>query len=393
MRFQAAARAIRGTKDTQEDAWRVCDAKGDDAGEISVSDAGVALSNGGLLLVADGIGGHYGGDIASAITADTFVKQYFSAEGAARERLKHSLEAANRAVGEAQAREPGLKDMGATLVAAFLADGEMSFVSIGDSLILRFREGELHRVNEDHSYMEIADREALGSGDPAIWREVISRKGRDSITIAVLGRALEDFGHSPQIESRKILPGDVLILASDGLETLSWVQIQNFVRTLLPQGVGAIADGLIKAVDGIGSNRSYQDNATLIVVQADGAQLAPALATTEIEKPKPVTTTQIDSGAPVTAPSPAPASASAPARDSGQGGIGKIIAGLILAVIGIGAILYAAGKADLFRNGTTKFSSPAQEQGLQPRPALSPEADSPLPARAPKGGLSASPGG
>ncbi len=69
MKFQAAARAIRGSKDTQEDAWRVYDAKGGDAGEIAASDAGVTLSGGGLLLVADGIGGHYGGDVAAPVFA------------------------------------------------------------------------------------------------------------------------------------------------------------------------------------------------------------------------------------------------------------------------------------------------------------------------------------
>lgn len=133
MKFQAAARAIRGSKDTQEDAWRIYDAKGGDAGEIAASDAGVALSSGGLLLVADGIGGHYGGDVASAVTADTFVKTYFGGGGGTEERLKTSLGAANQAVADAQAKEPGLKDMGATLVAGVVDGDTLSFVSIGDS--------------------------------------------------------------------------------------------------------------------------------------------------------------------------------------------------------------------------------------------------------------------
>jgi protein phosphatase len=370
MKFQAAARAIRGSKDTQEDAFRVYDAKGGDAGEIAASDAGVALSGGGLLLVADGIGGHYGGDIASAITADTFIRTYFAGSGGAEERLKTSLNAANQAVADAQAKEPGLKDMGATLVAGFVENGKMSFVSIGDSLILRYREGELHRVNADHSYMEIADREALGSGDPALWRDVMTRKGRDSITIAVLGRSLEDFGHSPQIESRKVLSGDVLIFSSDGLETLTMVQIQNFVRTLLPQGVAAVADGLIKAVDGIGSNRNYQDNATLIVAQADGVQPARAAALSEKESAKTA----------ASAPKASAASAqvsSASINESARAGRwvpAKILLGLLLCLIGAGAILFATGKTDILR-GAVKLT-PAPEQGLQQRPVFTPESDS-----------------
>lgn len=386
MKFQAAARAIRGTKDTQEDAYRVCDAKGADASEVSASDTGVALSGGGLLLVADGIGGHYGGDVASAITADTFVKTYFAGGGDAHERLKTSLSAANQAIADAQAKEPGLKDMGATLVAGFVENGTMSFVSIGDSLILRYRDGELHRVNEDHSYMEIADREALGSGDPVLWRDVMTRKGRDSITIAVLGRSLEDFGHSPQIESRKILPGDLLIFASDGLETLSWVQIQNFVRTLLPQGVGAVADGLINAVAGIGGNRSYQDNATLIVAQADGPQPSRIVPAANKEPVQTIATTKIDAGSSVSAS----VAFSGDAQPSG-GAIGKILIAVLVAVIGAAALLFATGNGDFFRNSMTKFTPNAPERGLQQRPALTPEADSPLPQRAPKS-ASPSPG-
>lgn len=390
MKFQAAARAIRGSKDTQEDAFRVYDAKGGDAGEIAASDAGVALSGGGLLLVADGIGGHYGGDVASAITADTFVRTFFAGGGGAEERLKTSLNAANQAVAEAQTKEPGLKDMGATLVAGFVESGAMSFVSIGDSLILRYREGELHRVNEDHSYMEIADREALGSGDPVLWRDVMTRKGRDSITIAVLGRGLEDFGHSPQIESRKILPGDVLIFSSDGLETLTMVQIQNFVRTLLPQGVAAVADGLIKAVDGIGSNRNYQDNATLIVVQADGPQPSRTAAISEKESGK------TEASAPKTQSVPAaqtpPPAISAPAR-TGGGSAAKILLGLLLCVIGVVAILFATGNTGMLRSAVKLSPAPAQEQGLQQRPAPTAESDSQLPAQRTPKSNSQTPGG
>jgi serine/threonine protein phosphatase PrpC len=382
MKFQAAARAIRGSKDVQEDAFRVYDAKGGDAGEIAMSDAGVMLSGGALLLVADGIGGHHGGDIASAITADTFVKTYFAGSGGAEQRLKTSLIAANQAVADAQAKEPGLKDMGATLVAGFVESGTMSFVSVGDSLILRYREGELHRVNADHSYMEIADREALGSGDPALWRDVMTRKGRDSITIAVLGRTLEDFGHSPQIESRKILPGDVMIFSSDGLETLTMVQIQNFIRELLPQGVAVVADGLIKAVNGIGGNRNYQDNATLVVVQADGAQPARTAAISEKEAGK------TEAAAPKTAAIPAQATSTAISESArtGRWVPAKILLGLVLCLAGVAAILFATGKTEMFRGSALKVA-PAPEQGLQQRPALAPDSDSLPPSQraAPKG--------
>jgi serine/threonine protein phosphatase PrpC len=452
MKFQAAARAIRGSKDTQEDAWRVYDAKGGDAGEIAASDAGVTLSGGGLLLVADGIGGHYGGDVASRITADVFVKTFFGNPGECEDRFTASLMAANQAVAAAQEKEPGLKDMGATLVAGHVHDGELCFVSIGDSLILRYRDDELHRVNADHSYMEIADREALGSGDPDRWRDVMTRKGRDSITIAVLGRSLEDFGHSPQIASRKILPGDLLIFSSDGLETLTMVQIQNFIRALLPRGVGAVADGLIRAVDGIGKNRNYQDNATLVVALAEEAPAATRLTTgaeRETAKTAPVVSASAPAAAPAAAPAPVPAPAAAPqaagpgagivtpaasakpvqsgsindAAKSGRWSPAKLLLGVAIGLLGVAAVLFATGKFNMFRAGQAKIEAPAvapankptpspiaapaasptpppvaapaaapppQERSLRPQPALTPDTDSP---QRPSQGISPNQGG
>jgi protein phosphatase len=402
MKFQAAARAIRGSKDTQEDAWRVYDAKGGDAGEIAASDAGVTLSGGGLLLVADGIGGHYGGDVASRITADVFVKTFFDNPGECANRFTASLTAANQAVAAAQEKEPGLKDMGATLVAGHVHDGELCFVSIGDSLILRYRDDELHRVNADHSYMEIADREALGSGDPNLWRDVMTRKGRDSITIAVLGRSLEDFGHSPQLASRKILPGDLLIFSSDGLETLTTVQIHNFIRALLPRGVGAVADGLIRAVDGIGKNRNYQDNATLVVVLAEDAPAATRLTTggeRESAKTAPVVSTSVSAPAPAQATAPqnaaAVATAAAPAKPapaqsggindaakSGRWSPAKLLLGVAIGLLGVAAVLFATGQFNMFRAGQAKIEVPASTPAAAPKasPAAVPKAS---PAAAP----------
>lgn len=382
MKFQAAARAIPGSKEVQEDAWRVYDAKGGDAGEIAASDAGVALSGGGLVLVADGIGGHHGGEVASAITGDTFVREFFATTGNAESRLKSALGAANTAVGDAQQKEPSLKDMGATLVSAYIEGDQMSFVSVGDSLILRYRDGELHRVNVDHSYLEIADREALGSDDRDLWRDVITRKGRDSITIAVLGRSLEDFGHSPQIATRKILPGDVMILSSDGLETLSMVQIQNFIRELLPRGVNAVADGLVKAVDGIGGNRNYQDNTTLVVVQADGVQPAKT-APTAINQPEPSKTAPL---APKTAPIAPAASPAAPAANpqksgsisssarSGKWGPAKFLLGVALGLIAVVAALYATGILNSLRPAPNTVNAPIRA----PAPASPPAGETVL---------------
>jgi serine/threonine protein phosphatase PrpC len=376
MKFQAAARAFIGSKETQEDARRVHDAKGGDAGEIAGSDTGVALTGGGLILVADGIGGHYGGDVASRVTADTFVKEFFAQGGNPEGRLKSALTAANDAIAEEQRKQPSLKDMGATLVTGFIEGDRLAFLSIGDSLILRYRDGELHRVNVDHSYLEIADREALGSNDRDIWRDVMSRKGRDSITIAVLGRPLEEFGHAPQIATRKIMPGDLMIFSSDGLETLSMVQIQNFIRELLPRGIEAVADGLIKAVEGIGGNRSYQDNATLVVVQAAdepaarttvGAAATPAPAVAEAAKTAPVTPKTAplppkqpaaEAAPPVPETPPQPQGAISSSARTGKWSPAKLVFGIAVGLLLVGAAALGYGLIGSFRSAPTTATTP-----------------------------------
>jgi hypothetical protein len=85
-----------------------------------------------------------------------------------------------------------------------------------------------------------------------------------------------------------MLADDVIIVASDGIETLDLVQLQNFMLRLRPSGAQGIADCLIRAVDGIGKTRSYQDNTTIVVVAAsEGAGMTrvarPAVQVTAAE--------------------------------------------------------------------------------------------------------------
>lgn len=267
MKLEVAARAIVGSKKPQQDAWRVLGARGADTGTGERGSS--VLPGGALVILADGIGGYAGGDVASKLACDNFGRTFFATSGDARNRLYQGLAAANQAIAKEKRERPDLSKMGSTLIGAYLDGDRMSFVSVGDSLLMRFRDDELHRVNRDHSYFDFVDRSALGTNDPKLWSAASLDKSRPALTIAVTGGTLEapDYEHSPQIETRHVQQGDVLIFASDGIETLNYVQIQNFVRALLPKGVGAVADGLIGAVEGIGANRDYQDNTTIVVVR------------------------------------------------------------------------------------------------------------------------------
>ncbi|MCK1489750.1 protein phosphatase 2C domain-containing protein [Bradyrhizobium sp. 180] len=270
MRLEISGRAIVGSKEPQQDSWRVFNARGEDITE-QARNGSVATGDGTLVIVADGIGGYAGGEIASRAACDAFAHAFFRHEGAAADRLAHALEVANMAIADEKRRNPALQEMGCTLIGVYFDQDRMTFVSVGDSLLLRSRDDEIHRVNFDHSYFDYLDRKVLGSNDPNRWSIAVSDpRQRASLTLAVTGGNLEsaEYGHRPQVATRPLLADDIIVAASDGIETLDLVQVQNFFYHLRSAGISGIADGLIGAVDGIGKNRSYQDNTTIVVVGA-----------------------------------------------------------------------------------------------------------------------------
>ena len=156
-----------------------------------------------LAAVADGMGGHIGGEVASRLAIEAAV----AAEGAAVERLR----AANAAVVGTALDKPRLAGMGTTMTLAIFSPGAVEIGHIGDSRAYLYREGALAQLTRDHSLM--ADMIASGELTPeqaAVhpFRSVITRAlGMESRV--VIDRVARD-----------LLPGDRLLLCSDGLTTM-----------------------------------------------------------------------------------------------------------------------------------------------------------------------------
>src|SRR5688572_18531629 len=212
MSFDIAARAILGKRSSQQDAWRVIDNRGTDLAD-KAANGSVSADNRTLVIVADGVGGYAGGEVASNLACDAFVNSFLKEQGSIDARLKAALGVANTAIGDAQRRHPDKKDMSTTFIGIYLDGDKMTFVSVGDSLLLRYRDEEIHRVNLDHSYADVLDRRMLGSGsaDPREWSVAINDDQRAAITLALSGGQLDraEYGHAPQIATRPLLPGDV----------------------------------------------------------------------------------------------------------------------------------------------------------------------------------------
>ena len=224
-----------------------------------------------LLLVADGMGGHVGGATASGLLRQTFVEAYPQTSGPIIDRLRTCLDEANAAIAAAVAENPALYSMGSTLVAAVVASEGLHWISVGDSPLWLFRAGQLERLNADHSMPPVrADLVATGR---MTAEEAAQDPRRHSLRSAVMG----DDVHLIDVSSQPVAlaRGDRLLLASDGLLTLSEQAIAAILEKTQDAPLEDSVAALIQAVEA--AEHPQQDNTTvLLYAPGGGAELAAA---------------------------------------------------------------------------------------------------------------------
>jgi protein phosphatase len=240
--FAYAIRADRGARSYQEDA------------------AAVRPYVGGLAAVlADGMGGHAGGAVASEVASTGFLGALLAATGDEPPRLAEALDLANIALAERAAGRPELRGMGCTLVGANFGPAGLEWISVGDSPLYLVRGGGIRRLNEDHSLAPELDRmAALGRMS---WDMAKIDPRRHVLRSALMGGEIEliDRSQAPLA----LEPGDVVILASDGIHTVTEAEIARLIGAAEAPEVAA--EALIAAVAAAGD--PHQDNVTLVVVR------------------------------------------------------------------------------------------------------------------------------
>jgi PPM family protein phosphatase len=258
--FEYASRASQGARSYQEDAAVVHTGAEDHRSPAAGRDAEALTA-----VLADGMGGHVGGALASATACDVFLRAYSASTGDVPGRLDEALKLANAAIGQCVEQNPALDGMGCTLIGTVFGPAGVEWVSVGDSPLFLLRQSEIVGLNEDHSLAPEIDK--LAAAGRMSWEDARADPRRHFLRSALTGADMEliDRSHRPLA----LEPGDVVILASDGIHTLGEPDILALVNANAESGCEAIADALLDAVQAAGD--PYQDNTTVVVVRVTSA--------------------------------------------------------------------------------------------------------------------------
>lgn len=165
----------------------------------------------GLFVVADGVGGHFGGEVASALAIETVrevVSHPKASQFTAREVINQSYEEASHRIFDRAIFEPNLQGMGTTMVMGYIREARLFIANVGDSRCYLYRKPYVWQITEDHSLINEQVRLGLMSEEQA--RKTI---GKNVITRSV-GFERDVF---PDIVEREVLAGDTFVFCSDGL--------------------------------------------------------------------------------------------------------------------------------------------------------------------------------
>jgi PPM family protein phosphatase len=208
-----------------------------------------------LYIVADGMGGHAAGEIASALAVDLVASGFQdNQEGSLGQRLESAIQFGNMAIYQA-GRDPRHQGMGSTVVCAAILGRHLVAAHVGDSRLYRIRDKTIDQLTTDHSFVEDQVQAGLLSREEA----------RTSSNRHIITRALGMHQHTTvDLAEYTIEPGDWYLLCTDGLTgQVSDAEIRDTVLSAEPQDA---CDRLVN----LANERGGPDNITVLVVGIAG---------------------------------------------------------------------------------------------------------------------------
>ncbi len=222
--------------------------------------------DGGLFLLADGMGGHVAGEVAARIAIDTvrdvlrgmsdpdetrLERVMTDYADVIRERMRYAMNQASMRIRQAALENPAYTGMGTTLVACLIEDGMVHLAHVGDSRIYLFRDERLQKLTRDHTVVQME----LDAGrlTPELAR-IVPHKNILTQSIGYHGPV------EPDTSTRPAEPGDIFLLCSDGIsDPLDDAMIASICAE---HAAPELADKLVEAA----LNNGGEDNITAIVV-------------------------------------------------------------------------------------------------------------------------------
>jgi serine/threonine protein phosphatase PrpC len=211
-----------------------------------------------LAIVADGMGGHEGGQIASRLAVETFTKAYAAAnDPGPQKRLLTALGQAHLSIQQRAQQNPQLNSMGTTCTACALVDSRLYFVHVGDSRLYLLREGKLRILSRDHTLIARLLEKGL------IRRDQVQDHPQKHVLTSALGVPDEEMEIDAPPEPLPLHQGDTLMICTDGL----WGQMEGdeIEQALVSQSPSAACRSLVQ----LAKDHGGPDNITLQVLRID----------------------------------------------------------------------------------------------------------------------------
>jgi PPM family protein phosphatase len=211
-----------------------------------------------LYAVADGMGGHNGGEIASKLALEVLESALGKIDDSRQINvtpfLKESVILASTRIHEKASMDENLKGMGTTLVCAYFNKDRCYIAQVGDSRVYLYRDGDLWKITEDHSLVNEQVRSGLISRSQAeklTYKNVITRSVgfEEAVNVDIYERAIE--------------PGDLFLLCSDGLTSM--IDDAEIKRNINADDLKATVGSLIDAANHAGGH----DNISAIIVRVN----------------------------------------------------------------------------------------------------------------------------
>lgn len=214
-----------------------------------------------LLILADGMGGHFGGELASKIVIETFKKTYLKNRSVfpPDEILVECVRQSHRAIRAASQKDQEFSKMGSTVVATILKDQQLYAINVGDSRLYLFRDRRIHQISYDQSVVaEMVRKGEITEGEAAVHPQ------KNQLTMSIIARREKVI---PYCAEQSLEMNDVILLCSDGL----WGAVSiNLIQAIACQLKPRLAvNKLVETANRVGG----PDNISVIIARRKGSVL------------------------------------------------------------------------------------------------------------------------